>query len=73
MIGNYFDNLDHNNIGNQAMVLLLGREFPLKKLSLRNDLRYSEKNNITSEGLKTIPSSNFSQLEYLDLSNNIFI
>ncbi len=73
MLGNYLDNLDYNNIGNQGMILLMQRQFPLSHLYVSNYLLYSDNNNITVDGLRLMPNCNWIQIKYLYLGNNIFI
>ena len=73
MLSNYLDNLACNEIGNQGMILLLEKQLPLNKLYVGNFLLYSDGNNITAEGLRLMPNSNWIQLKWLELGNNIFI
>ncbi len=72
LLGNYFDNLGSNNIGNQGMILLTQRQLPLDWLYVDNYLSYSDKNHITAEGLRMMPNCNFNQLKKLRLGNDIF-
>ncbi len=72
-LGNYLDNLGYNNIGNQGMILLLEKQLPLNCFDVSNHLLYSGSNNITAEGLRLMPNSNWIQLKLLYLGNNIFI
>ena len=73
MLGNYLDDLEYNNIGNQGMILLMQRQLPLNVLYVGNYSLYSDRNNITADGLRLMPNCNFIHLMSLYLSNNIFI
>ena len=73
MLSNYLDNLGRNNIGNQAMILLMQRQLPLSQLDVCNYSLYSGDNNITADGLRLMPNCNWIQMKYLHLRNNIFI
>jgi hypothetical protein len=55
------------------MMLLLDKQLPLTWLSVSKYLVNLDKNNITAEGLRLMPTSNLAQLNCLVLSNDIFI
>ena len=72
-LGHHYDNLGYNKIDNQGMAILIKKQLPLNGLYVGNYLLYSVNNNITGEGLISMPNSNLTKLKKLFLSSNIFI